>query len=308
MNILVTGANGYVGQILVNSLAQEGHSVKAVMRSNAEFKTTKYVSKKIMSNYVKHDWATLLSDVDCVVLAHGANGLTNKNSKLAQEEIETANFLAAQCQLVSRDIKIILISSSRVTNNQRANKKLPYTNLRASIEEIWRNTPTEKNEGLTILRLAQVYGDIAPNVSGGVLGNISAILKHPFPIPVSSTSVTKKVLHAKNLASAVCWSISNGRKSAGAFKVKDPGHCTTKVILSTLNSKAGNRAFLISVPAIFLKLLERISTLFLPNNSLSKFLVWSNQQKDGLDENDLAKAGWIPELTTTNGLQYSFLF
>ena len=40
MNILVTGATGATGKLLVNQLLEKGHEVKAFARNNTKFSTS----------------------------------------------------------------------------------------------------------------------------------------------------------------------------------------------------------------------------------------------------------------------------
>ena len=50
MNILVTGATGFIGRHLVKSLEMQGSSVNAFVREDCEFNTTKNtISNKMKS-------------------------------------------------------------------------------------------------------------------------------------------------------------------------------------------------------------------------------------------------------------------
>jgi uncharacterized protein YbjT (DUF2867 family) len=88
MNILVTGANGFVGQALIKRLVDEGHNITALVRSKNKNKKKSANVKWIVGDLLIPDKLPDLGEIDCsYYLVHGL--------KARDEEFEYEESFAA---------------------------------------------------------------------------------------------------------------------------------------------------------------------------------------------------------------------
>ena len=205
MNVLITGATGFVGSSLVNAISEiDGINIKAVVRNknkslNFPNNNIKLFCVPCITNF--SDWDILLHNIDVVV--HTA-GKVHHRHKIAKQDIVDfyninvcATRKLAACSIAAGVKRFIFISSVKVHGDITV-KDWPFTedmpldpygyyglskyNAEEALKEIAKTTGLE----IVIIRPVLVYGN-------GVKANFKTMLNLlyknfplPFAIPLSN--------------------------------------------------------------------------------------------------------------------------
>src|SRR5271165_93315 len=113
MNILVIGATGSIGNLVVEEALRQGHEVRALVRSSSKVRQHPPEAETVIGDLTRPETlATALDGVDAIVFTHGSDG----GSRAASESVDyggVRNILAA---LGTRKVRIALMTSIGVTN------------------------------------------------------------------------------------------------------------------------------------------------------------------------------------------------
>lgn len=143
MNILVTGANGFVGQALIDKLLESGHSVTALVRSKSKIKKTHKELKLIEGDLLKPEGLPKLKKFNSIYyLVHGLKGDEKKFEY--HESMAAVNFVSwvrsTKAQIIylgglgSSDEKLSPhLRSRHLTGSILGSSGLPVIEFRASI-------------------------------------------------------------------------------------------------------------------------------------------------------------------------------
>ena len=172
MNILVTGANGFIGQALVKNLLQTKHNVIACVRQSVK-PTLDCEYRFIDKLDSKTDWQDALKGIDVVI--HCAAIMPTRNNNLsdvdkAKEVNEAATMNLAQYAMQQGIKHFIFLSTmsvyglttGHITASTPLNPNTPYGQSKAKAEDALRALSSE-NFVVTIIRPPMVYG---PNCKG----------------------------------------------------------------------------------------------------------------------------------------------
>jgi nucleoside-diphosphate-sugar epimerase len=125
MKIAITGANGFVGQVLTEKLIQEGYQVIAVTRRSWHLGT----SNVITTDYEDPDFVAALEGIDCIIhLAAKTHSGTKPTAKNLHEyrQINVMNSISlAKTAIRIRAKRFIYLSSIKV--NGEETKKYPFS-------------------------------------------------------------------------------------------------------------------------------------------------------------------------------------
>lgn len=167
MNILVTGANGFIGEALISSLLQTLHKPIACVRQSVK-PTLDCEYRFIDKLDATTDWQDVLKDIDAII--HCAAILpTNKNNlsgiDKAQEVNEAATINLAQ-YAIQRGVKHFVFLSSmsvyglntgHITASTPLNPNTPYGQSKTKAEDALKALNSEEFT-VTIIRPPMVYG------------------------------------------------------------------------------------------------------------------------------------------------------
>lgn len=178
MKILVTGANGYIGQRLIRDLLMEEHEIYAMVRHESRLKSEKFNKKHPAAklHIIKADLLEAQSlesipkDIDVAFyLVHSMSGKTTKDFQVLEEQCAT-NFVNYLNQTSLKQV----IYLGGIANSEKLSKHL---NSRVGVEKILQtaNFPT------TVLRAAIIIG------SGSASFEIIRDLTEKLPIMLAPT-------------------------------------------------------------------------------------------------------------------------
>jgi nucleoside-diphosphate-sugar epimerase len=294
MRIVVTGAGGFVGSALCNSLAAEGHQIIALSR-HADDRTRLDDASALTSCFNGADAIVHLAARAHVIDDRAADRLL----EFRKVNVEGTRCVASAA-VAAGVRRLVFASSIGVLGNATRNESFseasepapvePYAISKWEAEQILRDV--ERRDGLevTIVRPVLVYG---PNVRGNFL-RLLRLVSSERPLPLGSIRNRRSFIGVANLCDLLSRCVTQ-REAAGRTFVAADGDISTPDLLRLLASSMGRRSHIFSFPLLPLSmgaalLGKRAEFLRLAGNltvdaSLAKHLL-----------------GWLPAKTLQQGV------
>ena len=261
MNILITGANGFLGRAIVSRLLNSGITVRATDLGETSGASNILYRKADITR--PDDLKPLLENVTTVIhaagLAHIFSPDARSDAKFQQiNEIGTVNMASAASEA---DVKhFILISSVSVygpytqrmcDENAPCNAVGAYALSKYNAELRAIEIARESGMALTILRLATLYGGGDP----GNVGRLMRMLDRRRFLWIGDGSNRKSLLY-KGDAARACLAVAE-RPASGIniYNVSAPT-CTMREIVEGIADSLGKHPFPVNVPASLALLLS----------------------------------------------------
>jgi UDP-glucose 4-epimerase len=304
MNILVTGANGFVGKSLCQMLSKNGHHITAIIRSTqAGRKEYKVINTDLNANINMQE---ILKSIDIVIhLAGRAHVLNDKSANpyqaYAEINIEATKNLALQAANDSVK-RFIFISSIKV--NGETTSIVPFNELNTpSPEDDYGKTKYEaekelrliaanSNMEVVIIRPPLIYGK-------GVKANFKNLIKLcqlRLPLPFGAIHNKRSMVYVENLVDFMITCISHPKAANETFLISDDENVSTTELIKTIRQSLGLPALLIPIPQLWVVFLLSL----IGKKSLATRLCGNLQV-------DISKAktllNWKPPYTFKQGIQ-----
>jgi len=307
-SVLVTGASGFVGSVLVPELSHRGFDVGRLVRNKNHQDNLKIKNFYIDDLDNLGDLNEPLKDVDVVIhLAARVHVMDEKRSDaLAQcRRINVESTLNLALQAASFGVKRFVFLSSIKVNGELTKKYKPFRADDASNpQDPYGVSKFEAEAGLiklanktgmevVIIRPPLVYG---PGVKANFL-NMIKILHAGLPLPFGSVNNKRSLVFIDNLVDLIIKVIDHPGASGEIFLVSDDNDVSTSRLLNVLSlGLRGRKARLIPLPESLLKIIFKV----LGKSSLSDRLLGSLQ----LDiEKTKNKLDWVPPVTFDRGIK-----
>lgn len=258
MNVLVTGAAGFLGRALIDGLGKAAiHQVKGSVRKlgNGAGDSNRMVAVGDLS--AATDWSEALEGIDVVVhLAARAHVLNagDDQSEFYRVNVEGAVNLAEQA-LKSGVKRFVFISSIGVngayTEGHGFDESSPdaphaiYAESKRKAEELLWQVVNGSSMELVIIRPPLVYAAHAP-------GNFQRLLKlvaSGIPLPFAMTNNKRSMVSLGNLTDFISLCIDHPAAANELFLISDGDVVSTKDIVKLLAEGMGRRARLFPLPA-----------------------------------------------------------
>jgi len=199
MNVLVVGATGSIGRLVVDEAIRQGHAVRALVRDLRRASRLHAAALRVVGDLTRPDTLVAAVDgIDAIVFTHGADG----GGKVGAERVSYGGVHHVLAALHGRQVRIALMTAIGITNRtgvynrsteahdwKRRSERLlrasglPYTIVRPS----WFDYNTADQHRLVLLQ-----GDTrhAGDPSDGVVARvqIAQVLVHS----LKSASATRK--------------------------------------------------------------------------------------------------------------------
>lgn len=265
MNVLVTGANGFIGKSLCKSLSISGYNVIKLVRTKiledesvqyeCDFETTKFPEEALEGIDVIYHLAGIAHDTTGSVFLDNQYYLVNVD---ATEKIAT---LAAK-----KNIKhFIFVSSAKAGGEPRVgycsseeNQNIPkdiYAISKREAEKKIIRIGKEFNLNVTILRPSLVYG---PNAGGNLKLMLLAIKKGWFP-PIPKTENQRSMVHIDDLVSSMIFVTNNKDAFGEIFNVTDGIPYSTRELYEEMCKLSGKDIPKWAVPVFLFNLISKTS-------------------------------------------------
>lgn len=263
--VLITGANGFVGRHLCAHLAQAGWAVRAIVRSAD-------TAPEVGAYGTVHDvgdisadtrWDPLLADVNAVVHLAARVHVMFSSTPQAQEAYRRDNTAAtiALARAAARcGVRDFVFSSSVKVHGERTPGR-PFCEtdtprpLDAYAISKWeaelqlREIAKSNSLAVTILRLPLVYG-------AGVKGNFMRLLKlvdRGMPMPFASVQNVRSLLYVGNLVDAIEKRLAACNSGAETFLISDGHDFSTPQLIASLAAALKVKPRLFACPVSLLR-------------------------------------------------------
>ena len=302
MRILITGANGFIGEHLSNSLEEKGFDIVRISRS---INDNKFISIGEINKFT--DWSKVLVGIDIVIHLAGRAHKPKDNSKIESEKFLNTNYhgtinLAKQSILAGVK-KFIYFSSikvngektknnSKFSENDIANPQDIYGKSKLDAEEYLKKLSKKNDFSLKIIRIPLVYG---PKVKGNFL-SLLKILSKGFPLPFRGFRNKRSMLFIGNLNDFTFKLIRNEISKFELYLVSDGEDISTFELINKVSKFMKINCWQYTFPKVILRY---FSKLIGKNNQFSKI-------SESL-EIDISKSinilKWKPKYTINEGLK-----
>lgn len=293
MNILVTGASGFIAAQIVTDLINGGHTVTCAVRNTAYAQQIFPHCKVIACNFIKDTtpdhWIPRLNDIDIVINCVGI--LYHPNKKVIWAvHYDTPRALFDTCVKVGVK-KIIHISALTVDKS-----KVEYAKSKKALDDYLLTLPIIS----VILRPSFVYG--RGSYGGSSLFRGLAGLPWVIPVPGKGEQLFQPI-HSEDLAKAILRLIENPANESLILNAVGPKRVSLKEVLTTMRGWLGfSKAKLLFIPFWLIRLGSRLGD-FIPYSAMNTSSIKMLAQNNIATDEDAAQfhhhIGFVPRDFTT---------
>ena len=266
--ILVTGANGFVGQAVAATLDARGIPCRRLVRAPAPSAEPGTFCGDLLAPEL--DWDVLLRGVDCVVHCAARAHVMDETEKdplsafrLANVEASHRLALAAAARGVRR---LIYLSSIKVNGESTPagepfsalsppQPRDPYGQSKWEAEQALMQVAAATALEVVTIRPPLIYG---PGVKGNFLGMMRLLMRR-IPLPFGAVHNARSLLALDNLVDLLLTCTHHPAAAGQCLLVSDGDDFSTTSLLRQLGEALGRPARLLPVPAGWLRTAARLS-------------------------------------------------
>jgi nucleoside-diphosphate-sugar epimerase len=306
MQVLVTGANGFLGRALCTEAVLRGMAVLGITRASGDLPNSvdNFVVGSIDCNT---DWKDVLTGYEVIVhLAARVHVLTDTAADPLEEfrRINVQGTLNLALQAVAAGVQRFVFVSSIKVNGEATHLGVPFREVdtpaplsaygvskmeaEQGLREIARKTSME----VVIIRPPLVYG---PGVKAN-FADMMRWLKRGVPLPLGAIHNQRSLVSLDNLIDFLMTCITHPAASNQTFLVSDGEDVSTTELLYRMGQALGHPARLLPLPVSALK----VAAALVGKSDVAQRLCGSLQV-------DLEKTrrllDWTPPLSLNEGLK-----
>ncbi|MBF0465886.1 MAG: NAD-dependent epimerase/dehydratase family protein [Nitrospirae bacterium] len=307
MNVLITGASGFIGRYLSRVLLEKSFNVRAIIRSQGKAIFLPVgVTITIAEDVAKIiNWQDILKGIDVIIHLANRVHVMNESSNNPLNEYRRINTHVTQTiaeQAAIAGVKrIIYLSTIKVngektvthpfTENDAPNPQDYYAVSKLEAEQTLSYVSKKTGVEFVILRPALVYGP-------GVKGNFYTMLKfirNDIPLPLLSIKNSRSYIYIGNISDAIIHCIEHPDAANKVFLISDAENLSTPELISRLSSAFNKKSRLCHCPVPMLSFIGTVTGhLNVVNRLKDSLVVDSSRIREEL--------AWTPAFTTTQGL------
>jgi len=299
--ILVTGANGFIGQALCPMLVESGYNVRVALRKNKQLQNSNYEVFEVGEIDNQTQWEFALSKVDTIIHLAARVHVMKDTSENSLEEFRKTNTKGtlhlAQKAAQYGVRRFIFLSTVKVngemtpqkkngtiecfTEEQESNPEDDYALSKWEAEQALQKVKDESKLDIVILRSPLVYG---PNAKANFL-NLLKLIKSGIPLPLANIQNKRSLIYKGNLTDIIVRCIDSPNVANNTYLVSDGKDVSTPTLIKTIAQAMNRKPIIIPFPVWALKLLgkftgksayiDRLSdSLCIGNNKIVDALSW----------------------------------
>lgn len=308
MNILVTGATGFVGQLLCQRLMEQNYTVAAtIRRPEDQQKLPPAIKTALVKSLPELLPEEIIENTQAIIyLAARVHQLNDRGPDAlnAYRQINTHGAIALAQQALKCGVKRFIYLSSIKVNGESTTNRIAYSEQDLpQPQDPYGISKWEAEQGLlelaqtsdlevVILRPPLIYG---PQVKANFLQLLKLINKG-IPFPFASIHNHRSLLYVGNLVDAIVTSIDHPNAKNQTFLVSDGHALSTPELIGQLGQALDKPAKLFPFPPALLKLAAiSIGKANVAERLLGSLRVDSSKIKQTLH--------WSPPYTTEEGLK-----
>jgi nucleoside-diphosphate-sugar epimerase len=300
LNVLVTGATGFVGRQLVPSLLAAGYRVLCPVSQRVDGLDARQVV--IPRLEVMHDWHDLLQGIDVVI--HLAAKVHVMKGGVPLDEFCKVNSWATNNlaeQAARCGVKRFIFLSTIKVNGEWTTKGLPFTEERVSEpKDPYAKSKQLAEQGLlalaqhtamdvVIVRPSLIFG---PGVKANFLKMMQLVDKG-WPLPFGLVHNKRHFVSIENLISALIAVLHEPKAANQIYLVADNEAWSLSELLRFLAKEMGKKSLLFPVPGL-LGALKLVGLSALSTRLFSSLEVSNEKIKHQL--------GWSPPVSSAEGM------
>lgn len=260
MKVLVTGANGFVGQAVCTCLRVQGHAVVEALRT-ADGDVPGQIAIGGIDGTT--DWSAALNGVDAVIHLAARVHQMGPVDAAAEEAFHRVNVAGSERlarQAVAAGVRrLVFVSSIKVNGEATFGRPFSpddapapedaYGRSKLEAEQMLRRVSAETGLELVIVRPPMVIGPIAK-------GNLPLLLKalrRGVPLPLASVRNRRSLVSVRNLAGMLVRCIEIGPAAGEVFLAADSPALSTAELIRHLGVGLQRRVWLLPCPVGLLR-------------------------------------------------------
>jgi UDP-4-keto-D-QuiNAc 4-reductase len=298
MRILITGANGFIGQHVVARLRADGHDVVRCERAGQEADDA-----IITGDLATFDgWDAVLIRADAVVHLAARVHQVNEQAHDPEAAFHTANVVATEtlvqaCERMESPPHLVFLSTIAVMGFDSGENPFtpyvlapynPYSRSKAEAEAVVRASRLP----YTIVRIPLVYGE---GVRANFLSLMRAVAKG-VPLPLGKVQNRRSILYVGNLADALAHIVRCAAARNQTVLIADAAPLSSPALIRLIAEAMGKRARFLPIPPALIRLAAHL---------LGKPMLYhklcSNLEMETAATNALLR--WQPPLSTFEAMQ-----
>jgi nucleoside-diphosphate-sugar epimerase len=259
VNILLTGATGFIGKYLIDNLVTKGFQISVIVRHRVDF-FPEDVKQFVVGDFVNNlDFSDALKEIDCVVHLAGKAHVIDKNKASILDEFRKINtdltlYLAREA-IKSKVKRFVFLSSIRVNGNQNntpfletdtPNPQEPYAISKFEAEQGLLQLTKNNDMEVVIIRPPLVYANNAPGNFGRMVSWVKT--KNFIPLPLGRVNNKRSLVAVDNLNDFILTCIQHKNAKNEIFLVKDDENMSTTQLLKKIANAYNKNIFLLPVP------------------------------------------------------------